>query len=787
MSDEDLLDIFGVDSIALAQRSLMKALPHLSILRDRLSGEIKTLPGRTPDYVRILLFLCWMQTTKTRQRGDRDFREMLEKQTGEKFRGSSMRGLNPMWEHLKVYLGREHGIELDLPGIRPHSQIGRTLRMAFPTWRDRVVFRRLRHAIAADHLLDPLVVYNKVSTSRHLFNETMPSFEYNFDLFDRARKRGGRDYMDTPFWHAWYAIVAEQAALEDLEIIESEYGDYEIFRTSPMGDRVPVRSPEEAIKYVPKQIARAITNGTVLLEYTGFGKYRATATYNMSVLLIHRSKLNECDEGSISACSTINPKWVMVTFNGKMETAPAAATTQRDFGWVDGIRVGGALLGRTPFAPRVISHQAPSTSVAVGGEDIAMVMNDNSLTFPDGVYSGIAAASVENKIRDVVLVTRANEVGETRRLPFEAARDISEDEFNYDTVPSLKVGSVAWGGIRTTPCDEMVTLGEALYARTARGLSFAEAFELVRRGLSRSHSRPGEWDIIRTFADAGWFELTLLRNHPARRILQRPLTCEITDPQSARLNGPMPLAVVDHIATAAAAEGVELETHGSASRWSMPRYVIKSENPVRLRSFIRNTGLAVPASIRLATPREDNTGVHGYDVIGRLDEDRGYFGTQDGGEMVEGLYRLERKDSRNPFLYRSVISGMLDENFVSPTLAIMSHHLRRKRKLFDYDGLTLSGRIPRVALPSSWARWASDMVLCNAGAIFEGGLWRYSYPANETVISDLTKYVSITRKSEGGSLWIDRFLSSASNRNRRIFDARSGKVRAASGALGKRN
>ncbi|MCQ8875462.1 hypothetical protein NP945_26860 [Mesorhizobium sp. LMG17149] len=783
VSDEDLLEIFGVLDAAEAQCAFVTALPHMPLLRAYLSGDIMPIRGRKPEYVRILVFLCWMQTTRTRQRGDRDFREMLEKQTGEKFRGASMRGLNPMWEHLREYLAKQHEIQLDLPGINPHAQIGRTLRIAFPTWRDRAVFRKLRHAIDPDHLLDPQIVSNRVSTSRHLLTEKMPSFEYNFDLFDRARKRGGRDYTETPFWHAWYAIVAEQAALEDLEIMEGEFGDYELFRASPLGERQQVRAPEEVIKYVPKAISKAIGKGVVLLENMGFGRYRATNAFESHVMLIHTSKLAECEEGTIDSYGAINLRWSMVSFRSQVTSAPIAAETgPRVFGWHDGIRVGSALLGRSPFSPHLTTPDQSMTTVKVNSTDIDMIRDDSGLAFPPGVYFGSAVGCLRNENREVLLVARANEVADTRRLAFDEAREISEDEFNRETAPSANCAIESWSGARMPVCDEMVTVGEALYARTARGLSFAEAFEMVRKGLSFSSSHPSEWDVLRSFADAGWFDFTLLRSFPARRILQRPLTWEMVTADAVRISGPTPLSVIDRITVAAQAEGATLEVWGGVSKWSLPRYLVRAKDPSRLRAFVENAGIAAAAARSQGErPHGAPGGVHGYHVAARLNEERGFFDAQEGGDMVEGLYRLERTDTRNPFLYRSVVAGQPGQNFVSPTLAILSHHARRRKHIFAYDGSTLAGILPRVSLPSSWARWASDCSMCNAGSGLVYGQWRYLYPMEEPTVSALSKVVSIAQRGVEVAPWVGRFLASASNRNRTIFDSRSGKIRIAAG------
>jgi hypothetical protein len=780
VSDEDLLDIFQVSDASDAQRAFVKSLPHTSILRSYLCGDIRPSSKHHPNYVRILIFLCWMQSTKTRQPGDRDFRDMLERHLGENFTGASMSGLNPMWEHLQEYLEGEHAIHLDLPAIYPHRQIGRTLRIAFPTWRDRVVLRKFRQDLATDRLLDPLLVSNRLNTSRHLQGEKMPSLEHSFKQFDMARKRGGREYIETPFWQAWYSVVAEQAALEDLEVAEGEFGEFEFFRTSPIGTRRTIKSPDEAIKFVPRKIGDAIKKGIVLLENIGFGRYRATSSVQSNIFLMHRSKINASSQHAVKSLRSIDSVWVLVSLRASLEESGGADTTEREFGWHGGIRVGGAYLGRAPLTPRLTGATHPAARVEMDGAEIAMVRVEAGLMLPTGIYSGRATAYSRGESREILLVPRANEVGETRRLAFDTSREVSEDEFYFGTAPSRESGIEQWSGRRFPACQEMVTVGEALYARSARGLPLAEAFEIVGRALSDTAEHPSEWDILRAFGDSGWFDFTLLRHYPARRLLQCPVTAsEFPGSGFVRINGPTPIAVADRLAVAASAAGANLETCEGGSPWALPRYLVRGDQ-ASLREFLRRAQLKAPAETTQAMLQDGELGgVHGYQVISRLDEERGFFAARNDNEMADGLYRLERKESLNPFLYRSVVRGQADQNFVSASVAIMAHGTRRKKPLFAFDGSTLSGRIPRVSLPSSWARWVSDRALCNAGPELHNGRWRYVYPIGDRSIEALSRLVSLIRPGKDGMPWIDRFIASASNADRRVFDSRSRKVRAA--------
>lgn len=785
VADEDLVDFFSVTDVALARKRLLASLPHVSTLKSWFSGDIHPAPSKPPDYVRILIFLCWMQTTKTRQRGDRDFRELLEKQLGERFTGANMSGLNPMWEHLRDFLLREHGIELVLPAIHPNfRQIGRTLQMAFPTWRDRAALRKLRQFLPPERLLEPLEVANRIYTSRHLLGDTMQSFEYNFEQFDRARRRGGREYAVTPFWHAWYSVVAEQAALEEIEVVEGDFGEYELFRVSPVGNRAPISSPDEAVKFVPKSVAKMIRGGIVFLESLGFGKYRAQSSTASNIFLMHSSKLAECAPGTIRSSAALNSRWVFAVFRGKAAAQAPTGSGKREFGWHDGIRVGGAYLGRTPLTPLISSPLLPSVSVEINGRPIGLLQSEGALALASGVYSGAAVARGRGASHEVLMVPRANEVGEIRRLAFDPLREISEDEFHQGTAPSLSVDTEIWPGERFDPCDELVTLGEALYERTARGLAFSEAVAMVRKAVGWAEEHPSEWDILRSFADAGWLEMTFLRHFPVRRILQRPLTAASLGSDLVRLNGPTPLAVIDRISTASDAAGCVVEKWRGASPWTLPRYVVRSPDESSRRDFIRRAVLGAPPTLLQAVADvADSDGVHGYRVVGRLDEDRGFFAARFDEEMTDGLYRLERPGSYNPFLYRSVVRGRSDHSYVSPSVALLSHRLRQGKLLFDYDGRFLSPRLARVVLPSSWARWMSDRALCNAGPRHDRGHWRYEYPLGLEGAEALSKLLPVAMARRADIGWIDRFVRSASNSGRTIYDGRSRKVRAATSII----
>ncbi|MGO7981457.1 hypothetical protein ACC691_26485 [Rhizobium johnstonii] len=788
VADEDLLEIFGLAELEQARKQFIRSLPHVSILKSRFSGLTSPLPGRNPDYVRILVFLCWIQTTKLRQRGDRDFRQLLSKQLSEDFTGFKMNGLDMMWEHLQQFLQRVHGIELVLPGIIPSiSRIGRTLQIAFPTWRDKAALRKLRQYIAPDHLLDPLMIANRISTSRYLLGDTMQSFEYNFERFDSARKRGHREHEATPFWQAWYGVVAEQASIEELEVVESDFGGYELFRVPPVGERVSISTPEEAAKLVPKPLARLISSGMIFLESLGYGRYRAQAKTPSNVILMHVSRFSQCDRATIRSSASVNASWVVVSVRGYLGEGAPASPAKREFGWHDGIRVGSsAYLGRSPLSPSIAGPVPEAIKVEVGGRSVDLLRVGDDMVLSPGVYSGTAIATSLGKSQEILIVARANEIGETRRLAFDLARDIPEDDFHYGTAPSGGTELEIWGGDRVPPCGELVTIGEGLYERTARGLPLSEAVDIVRRGISLLDIHPSEWDILRSFADAGWIEPTFLRHFPARRLLQRELSAHSVDETTIVICGPTPLAVIDRLSVAALAAGGAIETFNGASPWSLPRYVFRAPTGNVCREFLRRAELVEMPKCSPAVPdRADHGDPHGFRVVGKLIREKGFFAAAFDKEMTDGLYRIERPEGRMHFYYRSVVPGKLDQNYVSPSVALLSHHLRLGGDVFEFRDGAVFACAARVKLPSTWARWASNLSVCNPGPSRASGSWRYEYPAGTAAVAAISKLVPVAKQTGLAPSWREGFVRSASNRDRKIYDNRLRQIRSAARMHGK--
>ncbi|MGV0876454.1 hypothetical protein V6767_04845 [Martelella sp. FLE1502] len=787
VDDEDLKRIFRTEDLDSAIEAFKLSLPGGNLLKDYLTGDISLseVEGRTPRYVRILLFLCWMQTSKTRQgtegqAGERNFRRMLVSQLGDRVSGASMNGLDRMWEHLKAYLARNYEVELDLPEKDSYVLIGRTLKLAFPTWRARNALRKIRDSMPEHLLMDPRHVANIIRASSHELGSSAHSLEYNFRYFDQIQLHGGVEYRDTPFWRAWYDVVALIKKLESLEIREEEYGEHALYRVSPLGDRVRIPKPDAAFEYIPRDLKNALRSGKVLLEDVGFGCFKVLAARKgrHAAWMVVRRMLSEIPDGVVKSVSAVTSEWYLVTLKSGASEAHQAAGEAR-FGWHGGIRVGtAAYLGRGQFAPHLCFEAGRVPTVLFDGRPMAMKVDGTVLSFPSGQYSGTAKAKMSAGSHEIRLVPCANDIPEIMRQPFDPERHISEDEFYAGTSPEPEAAVDRWNGERHDSCEEMVSIGEALYARAARTLPLRDAFEIVGRGMSGMDDHPSPWEVIRIFVDAGWFDGALLRNFPSRVLVMRQLGVELLGGLEVRMSGPTTVMLSKRIMATAAKSGAKVQVLGGVSEWSLPRIVVRAESETMRQDFIRRIGVPAVVHRRRAEPVGDQgwPSVHGYHVMDRLDEARGYFNAPKG--EADGLFRMERGTERNPNIYNSIVPGKPERAYQSPSIAMLFHQVRSGgRPPFGFeDGvITPTGR--RIHLPSSWARWLADVTLANPGMIRSGSEWRYAYPATEAGASAVADLVPVRLGKCEDDEWVEMFLKSASRRGRAIFAPTSACVR----------
>jgi hypothetical protein len=372
------------------------------------------------------------------------------------------------------------------------------------------------------------------------------------------------------------------------------------------------------------------------------------------------------------------------------------------------------------------------------------------------------------------------------RQPFDPERHISEDEFYRDTAPEVEAEVDPWRGERHAPCEEIVAIGEALYARAARTLSLGEAYGIVSEGLSGLQDRPSAWDVIRVFIDAGWFDGVLLRSFPARSLVMRRLCVERVGELDVRISGPTTVMLTKRIMASAGKAGATVDLFGGVSEWSLPRLLVRCKTEAVRQNFISRLGVPTTGSRKQAEAAVDQgrAGTHGYRVIDRLVEGRGFFVAPRG--EADGLFRMEREAERNPNIYNSIVPGKPDRAFRSPSIAMLFHHIRKNEgPVFAYCDAALTAESARTYLPSAWARWLSDVTLANPGIVRSGAEWGVAYAATERsakAVADLVP-VRMGGREAADEEWVEMFLDSASRKGRAIFDPSKARLRVGSTAF----
>lgn len=766
ITDGDIVEFFETPDVESARVAFVRSLPHQRLLTALLAGEIRT-PSR-PDCVRVLLFLCWMQVTRLRRVRLRNFRDMLEDHLN--YRVQDMTGLNALWEALARYLNDVHHIELVLPAKHPHRQIGRTLRIAFPTWRDRVALRRLRGSIVPEEQLNPLIVSNRISSAAAFANAPV-SFRYNYEIWEAARLRRDVEAVDLAFWRAWLTTVSEIGGADQFEATEDEYGAIALSGVSPAGAQRPLSTISTDARFA-KDLNQQIEKGLVFLEALGFGRYRSTQSRFTATLLVAPSQMADIDDRNARAIRPLLDGWNLVTFRKAPEPTGRQVSLPTSEGWVDGIRVGPGYLGRAPLAP-AFKYEAnvPEPHVLFGEVVVQTVSSNGKLELQSGVFDGTLEA-VGTRTHKVQVLSAALEHPKHRMKGIEIAKEVPEDGALTGTwPPGAPSDLIEWPGERQAPSLEFGAIAEAVYARSARGLSLGEGIEIVGRALvSRVHA-PNMWDVLRSLVDGGWIDLTTLRAYPARRIALRPLEFirNAAKTASGAVAGPLPDRVQERLQACAEASGVFISFLPGVSEWSPRSCRVEAEDDNAIVEFCHRADLPAAAAPATAPPSDrwgEQLSLLNYQVEATWDPETGAFRRATPDAAAATLVRMVSSTESDPKLY-VIQDGDSVSKFRSASLAITAFAKLVGVPAARRQGELLLRSAARVPLPASWARWVALRTGCNAGPVLEGDRWGYAHACDKVIERLLRGPLSLPRDSALPLHW-DRFLMSRSRAARHV-------------------
>ena len=768
ITDDDLLDFAGTDDLAEASLSFVGSLGRPSALNRILSGsdEPPTSQGR-PFFFRILAFACWVQVTSLRERGQRDFRKLLSSRLGWNV-PLELHGLPRMWRELRDWLACEWGIDLRLPAPGNETQIGHTIRLPFPTWRDLNALRAVRDTLPPNYLDARRVFADRLCTTGSEERRS-PAFVRKFQEWERAIRVADLGLRDFAFDRAWMRVVAETVGGANVAVDEDEFGGLRLYTIDMRGAvRDIVALGNDEVASLRPSIRRAARNGSIWMAAAGFGRWVSTDDRDGAEGRLESSSLVGGPEARdlADAIPVGTSGWLLARgLPPSRRVEPGDATTDARLiaRRTDGIRIGAALLGRTPMTPSYAVTGTGAFRLRSGGEDVQPTLRDDRLSFPDGIWSGNFDLVGDGRVLDSLrLLPDAIEHSAGSLKTYEAAFAIPEDGPVFGTEPVGGTFTVRrHGGPKHEHVGRMLALEEAVYAKCKRSLPLGELARLAARAIEGLVDAPSPWDILRAFVDGGWLEPAATRQAATRLLVPREPRFRVVyegDRRLFLLDGAAAGAVRRRIIACAEAVGLGVEEVCGIGGWSPPLVVVAiGGDDEAAAELLRRTGLSPRSEVAVASPpsarwRELASTV-GYEPSTVWDHDAMSFagGAVGGGCALAdapALSKLDRPRLDQPPIY-VVRRGSNEEIIFSPTLALLRHAEHVGAYPYVRSGGLLVRVLRRHHLPAAWGRWLSQRGLASAGPIRTDHGWTYAYPADAAAVRALVRLCKVARDREG--------------------------------------
>ena len=769
VTDEQIMSFVESDSLDVAATAFAHGIGPASLVVDWLSGSSPPPSHGRPRCFRVLIFACWAQVTSLRRSKNRVFQDILAEGLGLDAR-PGVEGLPLMWSAVGRWLWDEHRIDLRLPWS-PYRRIGYTVNLSFPTWRDLQRLRNIRDAMSIDQLDSRRRVAERIERSNR--DNWTPAFERKFTEWRHSVRIGDATVDRLAFDRAWTRVASEKTGVADLRLVEDEYGGLKLeiaSRGAHMLASTPFAAADEG-RLAPF-VRRALRFGMVAFAPQGFGHWIATTDHSDATMAMVRPDMTRVSPTHADhGCPRVSPiGWSFLKLRPPDVSRPHEGEARSDARRIDGIRVGNALLGRTPMTPRWFVEPGDTCTLTIEGADVVPVRSGLALTIPEGVWSGTVQLRSVAGSRDAFrLSSEASEHDLGTLKAFDTIKAEPEDGPLFNTMPVAGGPRVVrYAAERFDPCGRMTALAEAVYARGAGSISMGDLVGLAGRAVEGAAHAPSPWDVLRSFVDGGWMEPGAVRRASARIFFPRSPRFTPAYEAGRRfliLDGMSGLALRDRVSASALAAGLNVTLLGGLSPWSLSMVVIgpttvASENDLAARAMLPTVTEESPVSLPSKRWAVNRTTL-GYDVVTPWKPSKERFDRET--PIGEGLRlsRRERKEMDWPPIY---VVGDDDDGEVipSPVLAMLRYNERQGLCSFAADGRRLVRSAPRAFLPAAWGRWLSMRALTFGGPVRIGERWTYAYAADRAAVAALNGLCTVADIAER-AWWGDSLANSRRN------------------------
>lgn len=683
-----------------------------------------------PEYILVLLLCCIVQR-ELADAGEvsQNFRHALTRRLG--FHIEPLDGLPILWHALREVMAAR-GLQLVLPTTGP--KLVRYHRfLVFPVRSDITRIERLLTAIPTERRLDDTVVANKAVVS----GAHTHAYRYHFEAWRELWQGGDPRHEETTFWRV---LDRERRRLEQRARLVVRPSDDFPFELSLHLERDGVDVPASNLKLeeLVGPVARAVARGRVELVGKGMDRYVDVANgARPDFVLLERSRLDTVPEDARGR-RVSDGRWWLAPLTS---SSPGGGDVFRPVGWTGGTKVGRALLHVGPFAPRYWAIEPSIPSLESDRGPVPLRRSDvGTWAVDDASVDGPLRLRAVQPNRGVTLRLEARSSAVShhrdRIREFEPSELLHEDGTLERTAPPASAPPAPTRPSEICHQDPRFTaLGETLYARSARGISYGEVIALAR--MIERKDTPSAWDLVRSFVDAGWYEPGWVKGAEARRLTpRRPRLVVVAE--GLLLDGLVCGQDVHRLLECA-------ERHGAATRmvrgspWEPTTIVIEATDSLaetiadEARLPLDNRSERVPprpseAARRVTPPDGWSTRPH-FGIL-RASRDDGHEAPY---WLVQATWNLAHQSATAALLHMAELSG---------------------RPAFVWRAGRLERRNPGAVLPTSWARWLRARSCRSAAAEQHGDYWSYGYPADLGAVRALASVTSAIRAPDEVPSWI---------------------------------
>lgn len=635
---------FGPDE---ARESFLRSFARIRTTRDVFRGAriVRSNAEIAPGYFRYLVLSTLVPTLAPDDTSTRDFRERL----GELLRMgvplSDVGGLPLLWHRLAAWCDerRDEGQpyrRVILPDPGHMTLIGYSVRLAFPSWRDR---DRLAHEIArigAANVATPRVALASLKHAIEFGNYSTSMKDAFTDFYTRFQ--GGerllaphriwrlvQDIAESCVDHATAnrgtvpASLSLVFGIDDSDVSMEFHG---VVAAAPNGGTSVAAKPVQlegsvptvlselaamarASRAVPDGVSQAIAQGLLLFCEERWGHWVHTlrgAVRTLDVIAVARHDvLGKCDiadrkwrpaGGEWSISDPLSPVIVEKLLRSLGQRAADRRDDLASLDVIGGVMNGAAYLGRPSLLPSIRATTRSRVSII----PIGTTTGDLAIeAFSADTWSLVATSVVTGCWRVVATEDDQHGLGcleSERTLRFDdralehasladpdrdPARLEREMEWIVQPGPPLARPMHRSRRSRGPGNPSRADLLEAIYATGRSGWGESELIGVIQR-VHGAVGSPRPWEVLRVLQESGWIEPRQLLGWRGRRWFLRT-NAVIAIGEGSRavsvLDGAAPLAVQERFTRAAASMGASKIANAAIGEWSPPLLAVESVDP----------------------------------------------------------------------------------------------------------------------------------------------------------------------------------------------------------------